>query len=59
MKCPCQRCEDRRLLCHAECEKYLAFREENHRVYDERKKTGDVGSYVFSTVIKVERRLKK
>ena len=28
MKCPCQKCEDRKLACHGSCDRYIAWSEE-------------------------------
>ena len=28
MKSPCYKCENRTMMCHANCEQYLAFRKE-------------------------------
>lgn len=30
---PCLKCKDRHEHCHSECEKYLAYREENIRFH--------------------------
>ena len=40
MRAPCDRCEDRHAMCHAECERYLTWSEERRearkRDYDSR-----------------------
>ena len=29
MKCPCKDCQDRKLLCHGQCDQYQAWKKEN------------------------------
>lgn len=36
MRPPCKGCPDRRELCHATCERYLAYREERDRLNAEK-----------------------
>lgn len=36
MRPPCKDCPDRRELCHATCERYLAYREERDRLNAEK-----------------------
>lgn len=38
MKTPCYQCPERSETCHAECERYLAYRDGRLKVYEERKK---------------------
>lgn len=37
MKVPCKDCGDRKIGCHAKCERYLEFRKSREKVYEYRK----------------------
>lgn len=39
VKSPCYRCEERKVNCHAYCEKYLAFHNEREKYLAEKTKT--------------------
>lgn len=45
----CYKCADRKIGCHAECEKYLAERKKNDEInkkhYEERKRLDDIYNY--------------
>lgn len=34
--CPCKGCQDREILCHANCEKYIAWKQENEEIKKKR-----------------------
>ena len=41
MRAPCKGCQDRRVGCHGECEKYQTFRAENQKRLEQRQKELD------------------
>lgn len=56
---PCKGCEDRREGCHAECEKYLAFREYCKQKQKERNKDANVRDYFGQRKVKIARCFKR
>lgn len=45
---PCYKCEDRQALCHSNCEKYLAFREQLNKKAEAKRKYNDEMAYFMS-----------
>jgi len=60
-KSPCLDCVDRHLGCHAECEKYLEFKnksdEQRERIFRERERENISMSYIQEDVRKKRRKL--
>ena len=52
---PCYGCPDRALGCHASCERYAAYREQQERVYQARRDVAQVGFYISEQMTKRER----
>ena len=59
MTCPCRECEERTETCHAECEKYLAFRAECEQRRKERDKNANVRDYFGQRKVKTARIFKR
>lgn len=59
MQAPCYGCTERHENCHAECERYKAFREEYKKREDELKKERYVNDYFGHRKIKVARCFKR
>ena len=59
MTCPCRVCEERTETCHAECEKYLAFRENCERLRKERGRYANVRDYFGQRKVKTARVFKR
>jgi len=51
-------CPDRKVGCQAACEKYLAFKKENERKIDERRRSSIADDYVSSRVFAKRKTLK-
>lgn len=59
MTCPCRGCEERTETCHAECEKYLAFREFCEQQRKERGRYANVRDYFGQRKVKTARVFKR
>lgn len=46
MKAPCKDCQNRRVGCHSECEKYISFSEERSRQLEEKYKASQADIYI-------------
>lgn len=46
MNAPCYGCTDRRVGCHAKCDKYQAYHAERVKVYEENRKAGDLMDFL-------------
>lgn len=53
---PCKNCPDRVLLCHATCEKYLAYSENRNTIRQNRAKHNKVLESLIDTKTKKKRR---
>ena len=51
MRNPCKKCEERHVGCHASCEKYMAFYEQNRKIDQKRHQATKLNIYVAEAVI--------
>ena len=56
---PCFQCQERRPLCHANCERYAAYDAERKAEREARLKCIPADSVVSDSIIKAERRANK
>ena len=49
MNSPCKNCQERRMLCHSECEKYAVFVAEKERIRANRMKECDEFSFIMES----------
>lgn len=54
---PCYKCEERTSICHAHCERYIAYYNERRKMNEERHKEIYMSDYIFDT--KRKRRIKR
>ena len=54
---PCYKCEERTSICHAHCERYIAYYNERRRMNEEKHKENHMSDYIFDT--KRKRRIKR
>ena len=59
MKAPCYQCPDRHVLCHSECEKYIAFRAERDRMNADRRIENTVNESRFARMAKAKAKYEK
>ena len=59
MRVPCYKCEDRRVGCHGECEKYIEFRKEREVIYQKRAEEVAVREYQSQKMIENWKRRKR
>lgn len=45
MKCPCMKCQDRKVGCHCECDRYAEFRKFMDEIAKQRNNAALVNSY--------------
>lgn len=55
MSAPCKDCEKRHLNCHAHCEAYQAFAQENAKRLEARHKDSDIFAYQYDTKQRIMR----
>ena len=48
MNSPCKDCEERHHGCHAHCEEYKTYHDNNMRRIEEKRRANDVREYQFS-----------
>lgn len=56
MIAPCKNCPDRKVGCHATCEKYIAFQEERALILERKCKANQDNDYMFRVIEKKARR---
>lgn len=59
MRNVCMGCEERSVTCHSECEKYLAFREENLKRLDEKLRNNIARDYTRRTIDKRDHMIRR
>lgn len=56
MIAPCKDCPDRKVGCHAVCEKYIAYSEWRTKLLESRWKENEDNDYMFKLIAKKARR---
>lgn len=52
---PCRGCDDRHMMCHKECDKYIAWRAKNKECLDKRRKEYGAVEYEISRAKRIRK----
>lgn len=56
MQSPCRECNDRKINCHAHCEKYQGYHEERENMCNQKHKQAEIDGFIHERTMRLRNR---